>query len=215
MNRITCFFISVLFLLLATSCNDVKLAQALDGRWEAKYVQSYSDGEKDTIEQIMTFIYDEDESDYDGVFCEELYCKTNELDDDDYTYSFSYRSTVTGTYEVLAGDLYLDYDLSSLEITLDAKDINLKPKGLDAAWNMLGQSFYSYLNNSESIESSLAKELKKEIYKSQFEIYQYNSSEDVCNPDLTIEENVMSYNTESGKIRYKRDLDYDSADDLY
>lgn len=213
MNRITCFFISTLLLLLANSCNDVKLAQALDGRWEAKYVHSFSDGEKDTIVASMTFIYDEDESDYDGVFWEDIYCKTNELDDDDYTYSFSYRSSISGTYEVLGGDLYLVYDLSSLEVTLDAKDINLKPKGFDSAWNMLGQGLYSYLNNNESIESSLAKELKKAIYKSQFELYQYNSSEDVCNSDLTIEENVMSYNTESGKIRYKRDLEYDALND--
>lgn len=213
MNKITCFFISTLFLLLANSCNDVKLAQALDGRWDAKYIHSFSDGEKDTIEQNMTFIYDEDESDYDGVFWEEIYCKTNELDDDDYTYSLCYRSSINGTYEVLGGDLYLVYDLSSLEITLDAKDINLKPKGFDSAWNMLGQGLYSYLNNNESIESSLAKELKKRIYKSQFEMYQYNSSEDVCYSDLTIEENVMSYNTESGKIRYKRDLDYDALND--
>jgi len=109
------FSISVL-MLTVSSCSDKHFAKELNGKWMTDYIMSYSDGEKDSITEHVTFYYVPNSEKDGGTFTETRYYKTNEIEDNDYNYSVKSKSSISGNYEVILGDLSLKYNVSTLVV---------------------------------------------------------------------------------------------------
>lgn len=186
--------------LLFTSCSDIKLAEKLDGSWKAKYSISFDDGEKDKVVEIMTFKYDDSSIKDDGTFREERSAKTNEMEDEGVYYSIHYSTSVTGRYEVLNGDLYLKYDLSTLVVNIDGNDISIRTDGDYSDYDMA------------SVKQEVAKAAKAECHKNMYQLYKQLSSGDYAYKNLKIEGDEMSYVTDDGNIKYHKVGASDSSD---
>ena len=117
-------FVLISVSLLFTSCNDTKLAQQLDGIWTGGYNVSYDDGSKEHIKEILKFSFNDNSDNDNGTFTEVLEGKMH-ISDDDGTMTCNYRSRIEGRYEVLTGDLYLYYNMSTLAVDVDENDIDL------------------------------------------------------------------------------------------
>ena len=195
------FFIGVS--LLFTSCNDTKLAQQLDGIWTGGYNVSYDDGSKEHIKETLKFSFNENSDNDNGTFTEVLEGKMH-ISDDDGTMTCNYRSRIEGRYEVLAGDLYLYYNMSTLAVDVDENDIDIS---FDHALDQLEYEAASveYITSTlRSPKEEMAKEAKKEIYRTLFHQYK-QTDEDVGFLDLKVSDTEMSFDTEDmGRFTFHR-----------
>ncbi len=187
--------------LLSSCIDDMRKAKRLDGEWLSEYVTSFETGEKDSTVQNITFTYDADATDDDGTFVEKRDCKTNTIEDEGYRYTVHYTSSISGRYEVLAGDLYMKYDLNSLELSLGQNDVSITPSSLSAAYGMITMAM-SLVN----IRQTLAESCRKEVYQNLFNMYKLNSSDDTSYQNLDVTFRKMSYDTTDGKIEFYNTL---------
>lgn len=186
------------------SCNDTKLAQQLDGSWQGGYSVSYDDGSKEYINETLEFSYNGDREDDNGTFTELLEGKMH-LTDTDGSMACNYRSRIEGQYEVLAGDLYLYYNVSTLTVDVDENDIDI---AFDHALDQLEYEAASveYITSTlRSPKEEMAKEAKKEIYRTLFHQYK-QTDEGVGFLDLKVSDTEMSFDTEDmGRFTFHRE----------
>ena len=195
------FFIGVS--LLFVSCDDTKLAQQLEGAWTGGYNMSYDDGSKERVTETLLFSYNENSDDDNGTFTELLEGKMH-IDDTDGSMTCKYHSRIEGRYEVLAGDLYLYYNMSTLAVDVDENDIDIS---FDHALDQLEYEAASveYITSTlRSPKEEMAKEAKKEIYRTLFHQYK-QTDEDVGFLDLKVSDTEMSFDTEDmGRFTFHR-----------
>lgn len=201
----TCLLLAALSMCLA-SCDDNDLAKELDGTWSGDYTVSYDDGTKEKVTKTLSFSYNENSSDDDGVFVETLSGKMTISDvsgiNGDLT--CTYQSRIEGRYEVLLGSLYLRYRVSSLEVDIDRNDIKLTFNNamdeLDYTTNSL-----NYLTTTlHNVKDDLAKEVKKEVYRDLFQQYSLHDSDDEF-ADLEVSEGKMAFETsDMGRFTFHR-----------
>lgn len=188
-------------MLIVCSCSDKHFAKELNGKWMTDYIMSYSDGEKDSITEYVTFYYVPNSEKDGGTFTETRYYKTNEIEDNDYNYSVKSKSSISGNYEVILGDLSLKYNVSTLVVDISTDDVKIDIKNYAELNSYLSAFSSSLTNPSEEI----AKSFKKNIYKNLFEYYKEISSADDGFKDLKIHDDAMSYDTTDGRLEYKKD----------
>ena len=130
-----------------------------------------------TEERIYTFNYDENADVFGGTFTEQNIDTMPEEEIDDFIISYTSTTTINGNWEVIAGGLYLTYNLSSLEVSIDDIDIKLSDD-LD----LLTYMSYTELAMGNALlgqdlinEKAIAKDLRKGIYQDAYELYEANN----------------------------------------
>lgn len=195
---------SLLCCLLFTSCDDEKLAKQMEGTWQSSYVTTYDTGAKERIEKVMTFMYDEsDEMEDGGTFVEELYGNTKDIElvFVDGTVDCRYRSSIRGTWSVDFGDLYLTYNVATLEVEVKNSDVDLKLNRVTDQLNMAGYMMETFSNPKDDI----VREAQKNIYKELFHHYKQHNADDGAFADLKVSVAEMSFETSDiGRIKFHR-----------
>ena len=165
---------------------------------------SYDDGSKERVTETLLFSYNENSDDDNGTFTELLEGKMH-IDDTDGSMTCKYHSRIEGRYEVLAGDLYLYYNMSTLAVDVDENDIDI---AFDHALDQLEYEAASveYITSTlRSPKEEMAKEAKKEIYRTLFHQYK-QTDEDVGFLDLKVSDTEMSFDTEDmGRFTFHRE----------
>lgn len=203
-NKLKIISAAILCCLVLTSCNDEKLAKQLEGTWRSSYVATYDTGIKDRVEQVMTFQYDgNDESKDGGTFVEELYgnAKDIELMFVDGTVDCRYHCFIRGTWSVDFGDLYLTYNVNTLEVEVNQSDVDLKLKRFTDQMNMVSYMMETWSDPRDD----LIKEIQKNIYKELFHLYKRQNTDDGAFVDLEVSETKMSYETSDiGRMKFRK-----------
>lgn len=179
------------FPLFFTSCNDSDLAKKLDGAWEGSYTLSFADGSKEKVQVHYSFTYDESRED-DGTFVETRRGRVNDPDFDG-TYICEYQSQIKGRWEVFAGGLYLHYNINSLEVSVDPDDIIVKHDNDLEQLEYLAASMDYFSSTFRTPKEDLAKDFKKEAYKSLFVEYSQINDGDIRYGELKVSNTEMSY----------------------
>ena len=195
----------VLFCCLAlTSCNDEDLAKQLEGTWQSSYVTAYDTGAKERIEMTITFQYDENNEDEDGgTFVEELFGKVKDIDlmFIDGTVNCQYHSRIEGTWSVDFGDLYLTYNVTTLEVEVNKSDVDLKLERFTDQLNMASYMMETWSDPTDEI----VKEAQKDIYKELFHQCKRHNTEEAPFADLKVSATEMSYETSDlGRMKFRR-----------
>lgn len=107
MSKMRYTLILISCLAFMSSCNDISLAEKLDGTWKGSVTISYDDQSKEVQEVYQKFKYFEDNIDNDGNIVEVRDCQVKDVDLDGMTMDVKYRTYISGTWEVLNGDLYI------------------------------------------------------------------------------------------------------------
>lgn len=200
----------IIVLVAFTSCRENELAKKADGTWYMVLDMKNDEGTPYTEERIYTFNYDENADVFGGTFTEQNIDTMPEEEIDDFIISYTSTTTINGNWEVIAGGLYLTYNLSSLEVSIDDIDIKLSDD-LD----LLTYMSYTELAMGNALlgqdlinEKAIAKDLRKGIYQDAYELYEANNylseNNNYCYTDLTIEDDIMVFTGEEGTAVLKK-----------
>lgn len=196
MRKFVCLLACGWGILGLSSCQDTQLAEQLDGTWHTSFTQKDEDGIPYTEEEDVKFIYMKSNAKDGGKFKEKVTIGTAT---EYYTVNESYKivCTISGEWEIIGGDLYMGYDLSSLDVKV--KDLNC-----ELSWNAaLGASILGIDYNNIRAE-----EIRKDTYREMYEYYKDSNKEndlEYCFLDLSIEDSIMSYSTaDLGRLKWRR-----------
>lgn len=203
MRRKGCFFFVVMLLTFCfVSCNDAELAKLVEGTWHTTLNMKEEDGTPYTVEQINKFTYVDSDIKDGGTFVERL-VTTREENIEDVLINYTVVSTISGEWEVLAGDLHMVYNLSSLDVSVQGVDYGLsKNADFDTRLAYAGVEMLGLIDKDE-----IRKEVYKEAYKDHQDLYkQFNKDEEGGKGyiNLKIEGDVMSYEDASGRVEMTR-----------
>lgn len=196
-------FILILISCLAflSSCDDINLAEKLDGTWKGSVTISYDDQSKEVQEVYQRFKYFEDNVDNDGNIVEVRDCQVKDVDLDGMTMDVRYHTYISGTWEVLNGDLYIKYDVSTLKVKISPDDVELHENnalvGLALIAGMLG-GYTPY---------DIVNDLQKDLYKDLFHQYSEDVDDDgeTVLPNLNVSDDVISYeSSDVGTVKLER-----------
>lgn len=203
-KKLTAMVVSLCCCLAFTSCNDEKLAKQMEGTWQCSYTNAYDTGEKERVKQVMTFHYDESEDGEDGgTFVEELYGSVKDIDlvFVDGTIDCRYHSSISGTWSVELGDLYLTYDVATLEVELDRNDVDLKLNRMVDQLEMAGYMMETFSDPKDDF----VREAQKDCYKELFHQYKQQNADDGGFVDLKVSATEMSFETSDlGRMTFHR-----------
>ncbi len=178
------------------SCNDAKLAEQLDGTWHVSYTQKDEDGTPYTEQQDLTFTHIESNGKDGGMF-REIVTAEIETEEDDMNVSCKTACTISGEWEIINGDLYMKYDLSSLDVAV--KDLDCK-----LSYNA-GLGFSILGIDRAQLKSNIAKEIRKNTYQEMLKVYRQSNDEDSCFGDLSIEGDTLSFTaSDLGRMKLTR-----------
>lgn len=197
------FYILFISSLLFISCNDTKLAKQLDGTWRSGTIQwSYDDGSKEEVVVTITFSYIEEYND-DGTFVEERSGIVKDIDLEvlDGSLNCNYRSSIKGRWEIIWGDLYLYYNVNTLEANVNKNDVDLSINNISDQLDMLSYTMGTWSDPRET----LSKEAKKDIYKNLFHAYN-SDSDDKAYTGLKVSGGTMSFEASDvrGRVKFER-----------
>ena len=184
-----------LAVLCFSSCQDAKLAEQLGGTWHTSFALKDEDGMPYTEEQDVKFVHIRSNVKDGGRFKEKV---TTEIKFEEYTMNVSCKQvcTISGEWEIIGGDLYMEYDLSSLDV--EVEDVNRELLWDDVLDSVFGIDY----------DNMLAEEIRKNAYRELYEFYSGSHKENDkgdCCLDLSIEDNTMSYSTSDlGRVEWIR-----------
>lgn len=183
-------------MLYFSSCQDAKLAEQLDGAWHTSYTLKDEDGLSYPEEQDVKFTHIKSNIKDGGRFKEKV---TMEMQTEEYGMNVSCKfiCTISGEWEIIRGDLYMEYDLPSMNVEIKDMDCELP-------WIVaLGFSELEIDHNK-----IMAEEVRKNAYREMYETYRRSNKENdmgCCFLDLSIEGDTMSYSTSDlGRLEWVR-----------
>lgn len=182
-----------------SSCNDAQLAEQLDGTWHTSYTQKDEDGVPYVQEQEVTFTHIASNTKDGGRFKEKV---ITAIETEEYDLDVSCKTvcTISGEWEIINGDLYMTYNLSTMNVEVKNMDCKLSNNAA-LGFSILGISRVKFQN-------IITAEIRRNTYQEMYKCYQQSNKENDKGGaflDLSIEDNTMSYSTSDlGRLEWKR-----------
>lgn len=185
---------------LFMSCDDDNIAKSMEGSWQGQYVVS-SDGEdEDNVTQTLSFTYIEDDVKSGGNFTEEHSGHMKDVDCGTGTLDCIYHCSINGTWEIIAGDLYIYYNVPSLKVNINRDDVKFNYYN---EWDALDEIDYS-ISTLTDLRGEMIRELKKSIYREMLNEYKTNDP-DAPYRDVKVSERTLSFITnDAGTVELER-----------
>jgi len=189
----------MIVMMMLSSCNyDGQLAEDASGCWTYGFKTSYDDGSKTETHVYINLKKDVNQNG--GDFMESTVSSANYRHEGD-PYTVPYCTTIEGTWEILDGDLYQKYDISTLQV--NAYQDSIKATSYENAFAIAFMS--QYISKSFYL-GQVANQFNKDMYKKMFHEYKdYNDNGIVC-LDVAVVDSVLYFDTgdlgrvECGKI---------------
>lgn len=206
MKRAALWMTILCLTLAATSCSDADLAKASEGRWVNTCQLKDDEGIPYTQSTLYTFNHIDSNTKDGGTFVEKIRIEQM-LEEDGLSLNYDLVSSVSGEWEIIFGDLYLTYDPSTLEVKMDNFDFNLSADASsEMRLGMAGINLYESLTGEDLLDvEGIKEELREGFYQDLSLKYAETNEEDICYPNLQVEGNSMSFDTEDvGRIELHR-----------
>lgn len=198
-QRFVCMLLCGWIALCLYSCHDGQLAEELEGTWHTSYTMKDENGIPYTEEQKVKFMCVESNSKDGGLFMEQV---TAEIENEEENINVRCKTicTISGEWEIIGGDLYMTYNLSSMDV--EVKDMNYElSENTALGFDILGI-------DRIKLEDNITEEIRRNSYREMYKVYQQSNKETdqgFCFEDLSIEGDSMSYNTSDfGRIKWMR-----------
>lgn len=189
MNRVSIpnhcgFFILVLLSALFSSCDDDRLSEAIQGTWNTQYNLTSNDQSVDSVNETLVFKKGNND-DTSGTLVETKRYISKNYEYGDNTYDFVLDSYVEGKWEIIAGDLYVSYDVSTLRVSVEEKSLKVHY----SAYEVLSSDILDLVAEKNELE----KQIQKSCYSDMFDYYHCKKDESYQYSDLEINGNSMSF----------------------
>lgn len=189
-NLLTSFTLLSLLCIFCTSCNDMEMAKKACGTWESIRIV-----EKDGCKEKTYYEFGPVKGDTSGGDLKETtyFTERGEVEDGQ-EYKAQYKSVIKGTWEILAGDIYFTYDLSTLKVTFE----DISYPGADRLSESLAQNFIK--NYGQSLIQESIEELKEHLYN----WYSENENNEDSYQNVNIKGDNMSFDASDRVIKLIR-----------
>ena len=178
-------FLFPITLFIMNSCDDTQLAKDADGRWEGTFRIKDEYGTPQTQKVEYEFKYIEDNLTDGGEFTQ-TYAIDCEEQEDGINVKYTVKTEIKGTWEVIINDMYLTYNLSSLEVSIENLQCNAP------LWLAGG---------SEAV----SEEIRKNVYKSLYDEYETSNDEGYYFAGLEVTDDKLSFETSDiGRMEFER-----------
>lgn len=195
-------FITIIAIVFS-SCNDSEMAKQLNGSWDCDMEMKDDEGNPYTQNRTLTFNYLEDATGFGGNFTEKNITNLSGTEDD-IELNCTVTSTINGKYEVIAGDLWLTYNLSSLDVSVSNVNYDLSDDAdFFSALSYLGNALPSAMLGQEIVDKKeLVKEIRRSCYQELYRNYESNNDDGngACLEELKITNDAMSCKTADSGI---------------
>lgn len=184
--------VALLAALTLASCDDSRLAKEIEGSWKGGVTSKDADGTKSDEDIMLSFSYIKSDDKDGGSYTEERDGKTI-FEDEGQRYTIDYTVKIDGEYEFIAGDLYIKYDLNTLEVNIDKLHIGVtEDASLEERTDVLNSiADGSYME----IHSLIKREAKETLYHDNFVEYQQDNEDESGYLDVKVEGNDLSFET--------------------
>lgn len=182
------------------------MAKAAEGQWVNTCQLKDDEGTPYTQSTMYTFNHIDSDSKDGGTFVEKVRIEQME-EEDGMSLNYSLLSSISGEWEIVFGDLYLTYDPSTLEVTVDNFDFNLTADATtEMRIGMAGINMYESLTGEDLLDTEeLKKEIQDNYYLAQRQRCVEANEEDNYLSDFQVEGNSMSFGTaDVGRLKFHR-----------
>ena len=165
-----------------SSCDDSRLAEAADGTWEGSFKMKDEYGTP--FMQHLTYEFEHIKSgDTDGGRFTEYRTMQRKEQESGITVTYTLKYQVEGEWEIFINDLYLTYDLQSIEVTVE---------------DLKCSSFFVGINY-------LTEEIRKNAYKMIYDDCEAVNNGEGCYANFEVDDNTLSFDTSDlGRMEFSR-----------
>ena len=181
LKKIGQLLIALAIIVPLSSCDDSRLAEAADGTWEGTFRVKDEYGTPTMCHQTLEFEHIKSDYSDGGNFTE--YCTMQcEEQEEGITATYTVKYQMEGEWEIIINDLYLTYDLRSLEVQVE---------------DLKCSSFFADIDY-------LTEEIRKNAYKSIYDDCEA-FNDDGYYPSLEVDDNTLSFETSDvGRMEFTR-----------
>lgn len=192
-SKLTCtcaLILCMVFLISSCENKDATLAKALEGRWIYETEAEYDDeGDVFYTEWELRFNYSKG-FENGGMF--RNYDRLHyTIEDDESIMTWTRTYFVSGFWKIIGGNLYIEYNLSSVKVSLDNYDFQWKD-GTPITQVELEDHKKTF---EEAINS---------YYQDYYDRCQQENEKEGCYTDLEIKGNTMSFVGENGRSIFQK-----------
>ena len=195
--------------LIVCSCSDGNMAKELEGSWYSELISESDDDTNIDYSQYYVFNCIEGDSEYDGSFIEKNVGAITGEYDDVGNISVKFESTIEGKFQVLFGNFYPNYDLSSCKVSIT--DVSIDSDDINSLFSFYGESIYEqarFIYNTENEAKKYYRKFLKRILLEQYKEWNDTYYE------MQIKDDVLTFIHEDGNFIFHRvKNDEDSSDD--
>lgn len=194
LGRLCILFVCMMPLFSSCVDGDSILAQAAEGAWYVDLEAKDEDGFPIRKQLTMQFrcVEDEDGWIYGGTFLERNRYSQS-VQDSGIRANYSATTEISGTWEVLMGDLYLTYNLNSLEVKVGDVDLQVND------WDYEMQMFM------DEYKGDFRREIYSETYRESRRNYKEANDYEGAFENLEIEGNRLSFlSGDAGRVTLRK-----------
>lgn len=196
------FFISLILLLAA--CGDADLARSADGLWYARLNMKDEYGIPYTVDQYLRLYFEESDDKDGGTFKETMKMQRSE-EEDGCKVTYEVHTGIKGDWEVILGDLYMTYDLYSLDVSI--KNIEFAPaesSDILSQMDFMGEDYWNLNMNKESIREEMRKTAYQQIMAEYRQHNEESENEGGCYFDLKVEGDQLTFKASDINMKMTR-----------
>lgn len=201
-NCLSLFFISLIFLLSA--CGDADLARSADGLWYTRLNMKDEYGIPYTVDQYLRLRFEESDEKDGGIFKETMQAHRSE-EEEGCKVTYDVHTSIKGDWEVILGDLYMTYDLYSLDVSIE--NIEFAPaesSNILSQMDFMGEDYWNLNLNKESIREEMRKTAYRQIIADYRQHNEESENEGGCYFDLQVEGDRLTFKASDINMKMTR-----------
>lgn len=201
-NCLSLFFISLIFLFSA--CGDADLARSADGLWHTRLNMKDEYGIPYTVDQYLRLRFEESDEKDGGTFKETMQAHRSE-EEEGCKVTYDVHTSIKGDWEVILGDLYMTYDLYSLDVSIE--NIEFAPaesSNILSQMDFMGEDYWNLNLNKESIREEMRKTAYRQIMADYRQHNEESENEGGCYFDLQVEEDRLTFKASDINMKMTR-----------
>lgn len=198
---------TIMSMMSITSCDDSSIAEKMNGTWHGILTSKTEEGNNVKNDETITYTKTTDDG---GDFYSVWKAEEETTMDDGSVITVKYTASIKGYWNILVGDLVMQYSLGTLSVTADEETLrDIAKNTIDNDDEMVFASERDYHQAIAAIAQEIRGECEKAAHKELYSFFEESNKttkeNDYTYPDVKVTDTELIYKTEdAGMVSYKR-----------
>lgn len=197
-----------LMMVMMSSCQDGRIAKQADGCWHYGLTTTFDDGSKTETDIYLLLAKFEDIDG--GRFMESTVSSAMYYDYEGNAYNVPYRTNIRGWWEIVAGDMHLEYEIETLKVAAYQDDIKMDLGDDPFVQAYVSQMYSGFEGALDILYSRVAESFNKEMYTEMFHLYSLDNECDYPYSNVEVAGSTLSFESiDFGRVvcdKYEGDM---------